>query len=186
MRSVTKHYRIMAALIAFAAGALGQGEADISLATAELEGRLNSYIEKRSEIKAGLPALSDSATPEEINSHREALLKAVRKERKDAKEGDILTPTTVAAIQHLLMKEYKEDERTKLRKAVVEAENKNVPVVINAVYPPTEEKLEMPPRLLEILPKLPDALRYRFVGDALLIVDKENELILDLARKVLP
>ena len=99
MKSVTKHYRIMAALIAFTAGALGQGEADISLATAELEGRLNSYIEKRSEIKAGLPILSDSATPEEINNHRTALLEAVRKERKDAKEGDILTPTTVAAMR---------------------------------------------------------------------------------------
>ena len=186
MKSVTKHYRIGAVLVAFAAAALGQGEADISLATAEFEGRVNSYIERRAEIKAGLPKLSESATPEEIDRHRTSLLEAVKRERKNAKEGDILTPAAVSAFRNIISKEFKEDELTELRQTIVEAENKKVPVLINAVYPPTEERLEMPPRLLAALPKLPDELRYRFVGDALLIVDKENELILDLGRKVLP
>jgi hypothetical protein len=186
MKSVTKHYRIGAVMIAFAVAALGQGEADISLAKAELEGRVNEYIERRSEIKAGLPQLGESATPEEIDRHRTALLAAVQRERKDAKEGEILTPTAVAAIRHMILKEYKEDELTELRKKIVEAENKEVPVQVNAVYPASEERLEMPPQLLATLPKLPDELRYRFVGDALLIVDKENELIVDVARKVLP
>ncbi|HSI88914.1 MAG TPA: hypothetical protein VK918_07640 [Pyrinomonadaceae bacterium] len=186
MKSVTKHYRIMAALIVFAAGALGQGEADISLTTAEFQGRVNTYMEKRAAIKAGLPSLSESATPEEINRHKTSLLEAIQKDRVNAEEGDILTPAAVNAIRHIILKEYQEDELTELRKTIFEAENSKVPAKVNTVYPPSEERLEMPPRLLEVLPKLPDELRYRFVGDALLIVDKENELILDLARKVLP
>jgi hypothetical protein len=39
--------------------------------------------------------------------------------------------------------------------------------------------MEMPPQLLLALPQLPDELQYRFVGEHLLLVDKESGLILD-------
>ena len=186
MKTVRSCYRSVIGIAVLAVSGYAQGEADIALGVAEFEGNLNSYIERRAEIKAGMPKLGDSATPEEIDRHRTELLKAVSKDRQAAKQGDILTPAAVDSLRYLILKEYKEDELTALRKTIFEAENKNVKLVVNAVYPPSEEKLEMPPRLLETLPKLPDVLRYRFVGDALLIVDKENELILDIARNILP
>lgn len=186
MKTVRSYYRLAIGMALLTVSAYAQGEAEISLGIAEFEGKLNSYIERRAEIKARMPQLSDSATPEEIDRHRTALLNAVAKEREAAKQGDMLTPAAVDSLRYLILKEYKEDELTALRKTIFEAENKNVKLEVNAIYPPSEERLEMPPRLLETLPKLPDELRYRFVGDALLIVDKENELILDIARNILP
>jgi hypothetical protein len=57
---------------------------------------------------------------------------------------------------------------------------------VNGVYPETAELLEMPPSLLLVLPKLPKQVRYRFVGNNLLLVDRENHLIVDYMTNALP
>jgi len=54
------------------------------------------------------------------------------------------------------------------------------------VYPEAAELLEMPPTLLLALPPLPKQLRYRFVGTNLLLVDRENHLIVDHMANALP
>ena len=66
------------------------------------------------------------------------------------------------------------------------AENKDVPVKVNVVYPDSKEQLEMPPALLLNLPQLPKQLRYRFVGTNLLLLDRENGLIIDYLTNALP
>jgi hypothetical protein len=57
---------------------------------------------------------------------------------------------------------------------------------VNAVYPEKSELLEMPPSLLLVLPQLPKQVRYRFVGTNLLLVDRENHLIIDYMANALP
>jgi hypothetical protein len=44
----------------------------------------------------------------------------------------------------------------------------------------------MPPTLLLRLPHLPKQIRYRFVGPNLLLVDRENGLIIDFMNNALP
>ena len=44
----------------------------------------------------------------------------------------------------------------------------------------------MAPTLLLRLPQLPKQLRYRFVGHNLLLIDRENGLIVDYMTKALP
>jgi hypothetical protein len=44
----------------------------------------------------------------------------------------------------------------------------------------------MPPSLLLALPQLPKQVRYRFVGTSLLLVDRENHLIVDYMTNALP
>jgi hypothetical protein len=44
----------------------------------------------------------------------------------------------------------------------------------------------MSPTLLLALPQLPKQVRYRFVGTNLLIVDRENHLIVDYMTNPLP
>jgi hypothetical protein len=74
-----------------------------------------------------------------------------------------------------------------LRKEVlVEAENKAVPVRVNHPYPESQELLEMPPPLLLRLPQLPKQVKYRFVRGNLLLVDRENGLIIDYMTDALP
>ncbi|HLM02369.1 MAG TPA: hypothetical protein VK400_15060, partial [Pyrinomonadaceae bacterium] len=72
------------------------------------------------------------------------------------------------------------------RESVLEADTKGVAVKINFPYPDSKEQVEMPPRLLLNLPQLPKQLRYRFVGINLLLLDRENGLIVDYMTNALP
>jgi signal transduction protein with GAF and PtsI domain len=73
-----------------------------------------------------------------------------------------------------------------LRETVFEAETKGVLIKVNAAYPEAKELVEMPPSLLLALPQLPKQVRYRFVGTNLLLVDRENNLIIDYMPKAVP
>jgi hypothetical protein len=86
----------------------------------------------------------------------------------------------------MIKREYSGEQLQELRKTVMEAETQGVPLRINYPYPESKELLEMPPTLLLKLPQLPKQLRYRFVGTNLLLVDRENGLIVDYMTSALP
>ena len=69
---------------------------------------------------------------------------------------------------------------------ILEAETQGVPIRVNSPYPQSKELAEIPPTLLLILPQLPKQLRYRFVSRHLLLVDRENRLIVDYMLDALP
>jgi len=77
-------------------------------------------------------------------------------------------------------------EGSELRSNVLEAETQGAVVKINAVYPDSAELVEMPPSLLLSLPALPKALRYRFIGRSLVLMDRDNALIIDYMTNALP
>ena len=152
----------------------------------EFEGRVKEYTQRREEIEEGLPELSKQATAEEIAAHKNTLLQKVLAERKGAVKGNIFTPEAERHIRNVIATLYKGREKMQLRKELAEAENASVPVKVSAVYPETAELLEMPPTLLLALPQLPKQVRYRFVGTSLLLVDRENHLIVDYMTNALP
>lgn len=152
----------------------------------EFETRVRQYTAQREALEALLPALSKQATAEEIAAHKNALLKKVLADRKGAIRGAIFTPDAERMIRAIIAGYYTGRDRAELRKEVAEAENKTVPIKVNAVYPEAAELLEMPPQLLMALPDLPKQVRYRFVGSNLLIVDRENHLIVDYMTNALP
>ena len=148
--------------------------------------RIALEFEGREEIEEGLPELSKQATAEEIAAHKNTLLQKVLAERKGAVKGNIFTPEAERHIRNVIATLYKGREKMQLRKELAEAENASVPVKVSAVYPETAELLEMPPTLLLALPQLPKQVRYRFVGTSLLLVDRENHLIVDYMTNALP
>ena len=154
---------------------------------AAFEKRVKEYVSMREEIEGKMPKLSKEAKPEQIEAHKVALQKRVQAARQGAKQGDIFTPAAETFIRATIKDEFKGRERQELRKEVlVEAENKAVPVAINQPYPETQELLEMPPTLLLRLPQLPKQVKYRFVRGNLLLVDRENGLIIDYMTDALP
>ena len=152
----------------------------------EFERRAKEYTQRREELEDTLPKLPKQATAEQIAAHEEALLKKVLAHRGKSPKGSIFTPETERYIRSVIGTVYKGRDRMQLRKELAEAENAGVPVKVNAVYPETAELLEMPPTLLLALPQLPKQLRYRFVGTSLLLVDRENHLIVDYMTNALP
>ena len=151
------------------------------------EKRAKEYSKMREQLEEKMPKLSKEAKPEEIETHKKQFQERVRAARMGAKQGDVFTPEAMTFIRAIIKDEFKGKERIEFRDTVLrEAENKDVPLRVNYPYPESQELLEMPATLLMRLPQLPKQLRYRFVRSNLLLVDRENGLIVDFMTKALP
>ena len=151
------------------------------------EKRAKDYAKMREALEAKMPTLSKEAKAEEIQAHKQQFQERVRAARLGSKPGDIFTREASTLIRAIIKDEFKGRDRVELRDAVLkESENKAVPLRVNYPYPESQELLEMPPTLLLRLPQLPKQLRYRFVRNNLLLVDRENGLIVDYMTNALP
>lgn len=151
------------------------------------EKRAKEYVQLRERLEEQMPKLSQEAKPEEIQKHKQQFQERVRAARAGAKHGDVFTPEAAALIRAIIKDEYKGKERVELRDTVLrESDTKAVPLRVNYPYPESQESLEMAPTLLLKLPQLSKQLRYRFVGRNLLLVDRENGLIVDYMTNALP
>lgn len=155
-------------------------------AFAAFETRVKEYVAMREGIEDKMPKLPKDATAEQIEKHKTALQEAVRAARAAAKPGDIFTPVAAGHIREVVKSELKPATKQEVRETVLESEVKAVPLRVNYPYPESQEMLEMPPTLLLRLPQLPKQMRYRYVGRALLLVDRENGLIIDFMPDALP
>ena len=193
MRRVTNPYIFIFVLMANAIMVSGQNPAALGSETsadpvtrAEFESRVRKYTSRREDIEAEMQQLPKKATAEQIAAHKTKLLTKVVADRKGAVRGNIFTPEAERMIRAIITSHYSGRDRLELKKELAEAENKTVPVKVNGVYPEAAELLEMPPTLLLALPQLPKQVRYRFVGNSLLIVDRETHLIVDYMTNALP
>jgi hypothetical protein len=154
---------------------------------AAFEKRVKEYSKLREDLEGKMPKLSKEAKPEEIETHKKQFQERVRAARSAAKHGDLFTPDAAMLIRTIIKDEFKGRERVELRDTVLrESDTKAVPLRVNYPYPESQELLEMPPTLLLKLPQLPKQLRYRFVGRSMLLVDRENGLIVDYMTNAIP
>jgi hypothetical protein len=156
------------------------------IVSAEFGSNVREYTKQREALEAEMPQLSKQASAEEIAAHKSQLLTRVLAARKGARRGSVFSPEAERLIRNIITAHYPGRDRMEMKKELAEAENKTVAVKINAVYPEAAELLEMSPTLLLALPQLPKQVRYRFVGTNLLIVDRENHLIVDYMTNALP
>ena len=163
--------------------ALSAGDKQV---VAAFEKRVKEYADLRERLEEKLPKLPKEATPEQITAHKQSFQEIVRAARAGAKRGDMFMPEAAAFIRAAIKTEFQGKERVELRETVLEAETQGVPVRVNYTYPEAKELVEMPPTLLLRLPQLPKQVRYRFVGRNLLLVDRENGLIVDYMTNALP
>lgn len=192
MRSVKNYYGfiIFLALWTFASTQIAIAQNVLSpqdkKIISDFEQRAKEYTKLRESLEEKLPKLSKDATAEQIEAHKAALQKSVQSARVGAKQGEIFTPAATELIRKIIKEEFKGKERIELRETVLEADTKGIPLKINFPYPDSKEQIEMPPTLLLALPQLPKQLRFRFVGRSLLLVDRENALIIDYMTNALP
>jgi len=157
-----------------------------SPAAAAFEARVKEYVELRERIEDKMPELPKEATPEQIEAHKTAFQAAVRAARAGAMPGQLFTREAARHVRRVIAEEFKGRDRAELLQTVAEAETKGVPLRVNYPYPESKELLEMPPTLLLRLPQLPKQVKYRFVGRNLLLMDRENGLIIDYMTNALP
>lgn len=153
---------------------------------ARFEARVKEYAVLRERLEDKLPRLPKDATPEQIKAHKARFEEIVRAARPAAKQGDLLTPDVAEHIRKTIRTLYTAEKLRALREEIMEAETEGVPLRVNYTYPDSKELTQIPPTLLLQLPQLPKQVRYRFVGTNLLLVDRENGLIVDYMTDALP
>ena len=159
---------------------------DEKQAISTFENRVREYVKFRNQVKDKLPKLSKDSTPEQIHSYMIAFEETVRTARVGARRGEIFVPEIAEYIRTTLREDFKGRDRVELRKTILQAETQGVPLRVNYPYPESKEFTEMPPTLLLKLPQLPKEVKYRFVGRNMLLVDRENNLIIDFMTNALP
>jgi hypothetical protein len=163
---------------------------------------VEEYVELRQSVLKQIPAINARSTPAEIEAHQKGLTQAIMAYRKGAKRGDIFKPEVEAAIRRTLHREFTGPEGPALLKEIKQGNPKvegnptpkdpskevkpPVTIAVNALYPDSAPFSSVPPSLLLKLPLLPEQVRYRFIGRALILRDTEANVILDYVPDVVP
>ena len=148
--------------------------------------RVNEYVKVHQKLEASLPHLPKEATPQQIDKNQRALGQLIQAARKTAKPGDIFTPESQAVIKRLLAKVFGGADGAALKASIMD-ENPGVPkIVVNGRYPDTVPLSTIPPQVLQGLPKLPEEIEFRFVGNTLVLMDVHAHIIADFIADAFP
>ena len=148
--------------------------------------RINQYVALHQKLENSLPKLSKESTPEQIDKHQRALTQMLQDARKDAKPGDLFTPESQVVFKKLLAKVFGGPDGAALKASVMD-ENPGVPSLkVNDRYPDNVPVSTIPPQVLEGLPKLPEEMEFRFVGNDLILMDTHAHMIADFVKNAFP
>ena len=154
---------------------------------ADFKARVEKYAELHKDLAKGAAAQKDDRTPEQLNAQKAALAAKIQAARAGAKQGDIFTPEMRPVFRRLLAPELRgEDGRD--AKTVIKDDAPapgTVPFKVNAKYPEAQPIPSMPANLLLNLPRLPEPLEYRVVGQHLLLLDTASDLVVDYILNVI-
>jgi len=163
---------------------------------------VHEYVKLRKSALTKITPVATSSTPEQLTARQRALTQAIVTYRKGKQRGNIFKPEVEAAIRRTLQREFTGPDGKALMKEIrsgnprVEGNPRprdptqetlpRVTLAVNAVYPDAAPFSSVPPSLLRKLPVLPEVVRYRFVGRALILRDTEANVILDFIPDVVP
>jgi hypothetical protein len=152
--------------------------------------RVKQYMEMRKRFEQSLPKLPKEATPEQIHENQRALQKLVQEARVAAKPGDIFTAESRPVIKRLLASVFEGLDSTELRASIMDDEDAvtaaKLKLTVNSRYPDSLPLSTVSPQVLQTLPKLTEKLEYRFIGDALILLDVDADVIADFIDDVIP
>lgn len=156
-------------------------------AMADFQRRVEKYAELHKDLAKGSAKQKENTDAAQISAQKTALAAKIQAARADARQGDIFTPEIRTAFRKLLAPEMKgEDGRD--AKAVLKDDAPapgTVAFKVNAKYPENQPKPTMPTNLLLNLPKLPEPLEYRVVGQHLLLLDTAADVVVDYILNVI-
>ncbi|MBA3298075.1 MAG: hypothetical protein H0U19_14200 [Acidobacteria bacterium] len=153
---------------------------------AVMNDRIFEYVVLHRRLEAGLEKVPVDATPEQIDTFQRALESQVRAARTSAKQGDLFTPEARAVIRRLLATIFAGADGKELKESVLDETPVGVKIAVNGRYPDNVPMSTIPPQVLQTLPKLAEEMEYRFVGDALILLDVHAHVIADFIPDALP
>ena len=142
---------------------------------ADFSTRVKRYFELRSTLEQVLPPMRVTEDPAEIRRAQRALAKQIRAARDGAQEGDIFSPAISVEFKEVLALKM----NAKTWAVIMDDNPGEFSHEINGIYPDGKPYSTVPGTILAVLPRLPDAVEYRFLGRHLLLLDTRANVILD-------
>ncbi len=155
-------------------------------ALATMNDGLKEYVELHQKLERALPRLPDDATPQQIDKNQRLLETQMRKARATAKQGDIFTPEARPVIKRLLAEAFDGPDGKQLKASIMDENPTGMKLAVNGRYPDKVPISTVPPQVLQTLPELTEDLEYRFIGDALILLDAHAHVIADFIDHAIP
>jgi len=152
----------------------------------DFENRVSEYAKLHKAIEAKMPALKPTDSSEKNTHQQHELAEGIRKARRGAKQGDIFTPQIHAEFHRLIAIAMQGQNTARINTSLRHAEPARLRLRINADYPASVPLQSTPPSLLMNLPKLPEEIEYRVVGNNLILCDAHANLIIDFVPGAIP
>lgn len=155
-----------------------------ALALQHFQERVKAYVQLRDRVEANLPPQKSTEDPARIKQREKALALGIAEARRDAQPGDVFTPEVGPVIRRLVAADF--TRRTLKQRRAALQEVPALHLEVNQQYPMSQPLATVPPRLLASLPRLPDGLEYRFVGNSLILRDVNANLVVDVLDAAIP
>lgn len=155
-------------------------------ALAAFEKRVADYRALRQKVADRLPALPVEATPQQIEKTRRDVCRGIVAARADAQVGDLFAPEIRSYLRRQLARVLSGPDGAQLRKSLLDEDPMVLPLRVNGLYPDSVPLSTMPQKVVESLPKLPEPLEFRFVGERLILFDSDARLVVDWVDAALP
>lgn len=168
----------------------------------EFNEEIQQYVRLRQKAVSVVPPLPPDATAEQIATRQRAFTRVIVEYRRKAKQGEIFKPEIETAFRRVFKEVFDGPEGPAIMNEIkagnprmegvpkpanpTQEVRKTVQLGVNAVYPDDAPFSSVPPSLLLKVPVLPDQVRYRFIGRALIVRDTEANVILDFIRDIVP
>jgi hypothetical protein len=153
---------------------------------ADFNTRVAAYVTLHDKVDHMLTEPSQDGRPEAVVEHQRAFAKLMQQERQHAQAGDILTKPMRDIVRRLLASVFRGPNGREIKHAILDEYTGNVALRVNQAYPDNMPLSSVPLAILQGLPKLPDALAYRFVGSRLILLDPHGRLVVDVMEKAFP
>jgi hypothetical protein len=153
---------------------------------ADFNKRVEAYVAIHDKVDAALPEPSADGRPEAVVEHQRAFAKLMQQERPNAQPGDIMTKPMRNVVRRLLAGVFRGPNGREIKHSILDEYTGNFALRVNQSYPDNMPFSTVPLPILEGLPKLPDALAYRFVGQRLILLDQHGRLVVDVMENAFP
>jgi hypothetical protein len=177
-------FALLVVVLVSASPALAQRTADP--AEAAFQEAIARYLELHDRLKTEVPALTVTTDPKELVRASDTLATALQRARRDAQRGDIFNPEISKLIAARLREMLAGTDVSAFLVTISDEPTRSDRPAVHKRYPMSSSMATTPTRVLDVLPVLPDALEYRFVGRALILRDRDAAMIVDYIVDVLP
>lgn len=152
----------------------------------DFQARVSEYAELHRKLESTLGPFPTGSTPEQINKHQRALEHLLVRARAGAEKGDIFTEPVRAYFRRQLLRVFLGPDGRAIRDAIMDENTRAVRLTVNARYPDSLPRSTVPTQVLLALPRLPEELEYRFVGDRLALLDVHSDTVVDFMDRAVP